>query len=308
MKYPYSCFSSHFWFQVIVVLSLCSLCCFWSLWSVFLCTFLCRLRVVVSSLPLSFLDTYSLCHLLHVRPSSLVFLFSAPFVEVLPSSTSRMAPSFFTWVYSFDGISARLFAFVLFSCSPEILFKYFPISSCLMVSAFTITQYLYVSFSPKVLIFSWVGGSIPFVICRFRFFIISMAHFSIPNSIPISRLYIPTACIIVSNSFSFLINSLMSFMYIRWLTFFCDLISLYPPVHFLSTWLSGMITISNSNGDNIMVRKSGVQSQVESYRRRKKKMVLDTTLLNTQHYKVRIKGKVEQSREWSNDLPYTSVL
>ena len=37
------------------------------------------------------------------------------------------------------------------------------------------------------------------------------------------------------------------------------------------------------------------------------KMVLDATLLNTQHYKVRIKGKVEQSREWSSALPYTSV-
>ena len=37
------------------------------------------------------------------------------------------------------------------------------------------------------------------------------------------------------------------------------------------------------------------------------KMVLDAALLNTQHYKVRIKGKVEQSREWSSALPYTSV-
>ena len=37
------------------------------------------------------------------------------------------------------------------------------------------------------------------------------------------------------------------------------------------------------------------------------KMVLDATLLNTQHYKVRIKGKVEQSRKWSNTLPYASV-
>ena len=36
------------------------------------------------------------------------------------------------------------------------------------------------------------------------------------------------------------------------------------------------------------------------------KMVLDSALLNTQHYKV-IKGKVEQSREWINGLPYTSV-
>ena len=37
------------------------------------------------------------------------------------------------------------------------------------------------------------------------------------------------------------------------------------------------------------------------------KMELDTTLLNTQHYKVRFKGKVEQSKEWSSALPYTLV-
>ena len=37
-------------------------------------------------------------------------------------------------------------------------------------------------------------------------------------------------------------------------------------------------------------------------------MVLDASLLNTQQYKVRIKSKVEQSREWSSALPYTSVL
>ena len=37
------------------------------------------------------------------------------------------------------------------------------------------------------------------------------------------------------------------------------------------------------------------------------KMVLDTSLLNTQQYKVRIKGKVEQSRERNSALPYTSV-
>ena len=33
------------------------------------------------------------------------------------------------------------------------------------------------------------------------------------------------------------------------------------------------------------------------------KMVLDASLLNTQHYKVRIKGKVEQSMERSRALP-----
>ena len=37
------------------------------------------------------------------------------------------------------------------------------------------------------------------------------------------------------------------------------------------------------------------------------KMVLDATLLNTQHHKVRIKGKVEQSRERSSTLPKTSL-
>ena len=37
------------------------------------------------------------------------------------------------------------------------------------------------------------------------------------------------------------------------------------------------------------------------------KMVLDASLLNTQHYKVRIKGKVEQSSERSSALPYTLV-
>ena len=37
------------------------------------------------------------------------------------------------------------------------------------------------------------------------------------------------------------------------------------------------------------------------------KMVLDTSLLNTQQYKVHIEGKMEQSRERSSALPFTSV-
>ena len=37
------------------------------------------------------------------------------------------------------------------------------------------------------------------------------------------------------------------------------------------------------------------------------KMVLVTSLLNTQLYKVRIKSKVKQSRERSSVLPYTLV-
>ena len=55
-----------------------------------------------------------------------------------------------------------------------------------------------------------------------------------------------------------------------------------------------------------MAQETGVQSQVKSYQRLKK-MVLDASLLNIQHYKVGIKGKVEQSRERSSALPYTMV-
>ena len=51
-----------------------------------------------------------------------------------------------------------------------------------------------------------------------------------------------------------------------------------------------------------MVGEIGVQSQVESYQKLKN-MVLDAALLNTQHYTVRIKGKVEESKDWSSALP-----
>ena len=42
-------------------------------------------------------------------------------------------------------------------------------------------------------------------------------------------------------------------------------------------------------------------------KKKKRKMVLDAFLFNTQHYKVGINSKVEQSREMSSALPYTSV-
>ena len=37
------------------------------------------------------------------------------------------------------------------------------------------------------------------------------------------------------------------------------------------------------------------------------KIVLDNSLLNTQQYKVRIKGKMEQFRERRSAFPYTSM-
>ena len=65
----------------------------------------------------------------------------------------------------------------------------------------------------------------------------------------------------------------------------------------LAKWLEGLL----------MVQETGVQSQVESYQRLKK-MVLDATLLTTQHYKARIKSKVEQSSEWSSTPTHLGVV
>ena len=50
-----------------------------------------------------------------------------------------------------------------------------------------------------------------------------------------------------------------------------------------------------------MAQETGVRSLVKSYQK-------NGTLLNTQHYKERIKAKEEQSKERSSALPYTSVL
>ena len=47
----------------------------------------------------------------------------------------------------------------------------------------------------------------------------------------------------------------MSSMYISWLIFSCNLWSLYPPVHFFGVWLSGIIVITNSNGDSASLWK-----------------------------------------------------
>ena len=76
----------------------------------------------------------------------------------------------------------------------------------------------YISFSPIVLTF--ISG-----ICLFPLFIISKVHFSIINSIPVSWLYICIFCIRVSNSFSFFVNRLMLFKYIKWFILSRDLAS-----------------------------------------------------------------------------------
>ena len=60
--------------------------------------------------------------------------------------------------------------------------------------------------------------------------------------------------------------------------------------------------------DRVLANGPGVRGSIPGRVIQKtQKMVLNAALLNTQHYKVRIKGKVEQSRERSSVLLNTSV-
>ena len=66
-------------------------------------------------------------------------------------------------------------------------------------------------------------------------------------------------------------------------------------------WLLGQMSRVFANGP---VDWGSILGQVIT---KTQKMVLDATLLNTEHYKVQIKSKMEQSREWSSALAYTLV-
>ena len=70
------------------------------------------------------------------------------------------------------------------------------------------------------------------------------------------------------------------------------------PNQSLAYWLKGRV-FTNGPGDRGWISGRVIPKT--------QKVVLDTFLLSTQHYKLRFKGKVEQSRERSNVLPYTSV-
>ena len=66
-------------------------------------------------------------------------------------------------------------------------------------------------------------------------------------------------------------------------------------------WAIGLISREFANG---LGDGGSIPGQVIP---KTQKMVLDAALLNTQHYKVKIKGKVEQSREWSSARLYFLV-
>ena len=63
-----------------------------------------------------------------------------------------------------------------------------------------------------------------------------------------------------------------------------------------------------SSGESVRQRSVRLGFNPKSgYTKNFLKMLLDTSLLNTQYYKVCIKGKVEQSRGRSSALSYTLV-
>ena len=81
----------------------------------------------------------------------------------------------------------------------------------------------------------------------------------------------------------------------------CVCVYIYIYIYiYIYNWLMGLVgrVFANGPGDLGSILDRVIPKTL--------KMVLDTSLLNTQQYKVRIKGKVEHSRERSNP-PYTSV-
>ena len=88
--------------------------------------------------------------------------------------------------------------------------------------------------------------------------------------------------------------SQLSFMYVLF-SFNIFLITHFRVVLSFHPHLIIRITFANGPGDLGSIPGRVIPKTL--------KMELDTTLLNTQHYKVRFKGKVEQPREWSSAPP-----
>ena len=67
----------------------------------------------------------------------------------------------------------------------------------------------------------------------------------------------------------------------------------------VGNWLIGQVVRVFANGPGGSIPSRVIPKTL--------KIVLDTSLLNTHQYKIRIKGKVDQSKERSSALPYISV-
>ena len=162
-----------------------------------------------SFLPPFFLENHSLsisslgCKAFCIVISLLSF---ALFFEVLPSSILRIVPCILPvlpprCLYLF----MKFLLGSLVSHSSELLFKFFLSSPLVWLCPLPIFPSICkFPISERSDFFYWFGSSVPSVICIFPLFIRIMAHFPIPNSIPISWLHIFIEYIRVSDSFLFL--------------------------------------------------------------------------------------------------------
>ena len=145
------------------------------------------------------------CPLVHLRSSSLVY--------------SKNDPEFITWR------TAQVFIPLIRFLQPSLGLRFFLvllrhiflissfISAGWMVFTSNIPKYLQFSFSSNILIYSWFCSFIHSDFSLFPLFNISMAHFSMPNSIPVSHLYILIVCVRISKSFSFLFIYLFIYLF-----------------------------------------------------------------------------------------------
>ena len=117
-----------------------------------------------------------------------------------------------------------------------------------MVSAANIADCSYISFSLRVLLFSWLCRSILSIMCRFLLFIICMARFSIRISYSIFSLSVL--------GFPILFHFLKQFKVVQVhmvIDIFLRFVSL--PMNLMGMWLSGIITITICNGDRASLWK-----------------------------------------------------
>ena len=84
----------------------------------------------------------------------------------------------------------------------------------------------------------------------------------------------------------------------------CDVI--YDITRDVTYNLSGLSCVPDTIKKKLVARRPFSREYIHSSSIAETLVFLDA-LLKTQHYTVRIKGKEEQSNEWSSALPYTSV-
>ena len=108
-------------------------------------------------------------------------------------------------------------------------------------------------------------------------------------------IYIYISCIYIYIIYIYMIYIYHMYIYIYHIYIYIYIIYIYIYHIYISYIYIGLMSRVSANGTG---DRGSIPGRVTP---KTQKMVLD------QHYRVRIKGKVEQSREWNCALPYTKV-